>query len=144
MITNEKLEFIAKQLRRALELFAEQVTDESTMMEIADIYPDYIVDKFYKIGNVFKYGVNADNETQLYQVLQDHTSAEQWKPDEATSLYKKIGITPSGYPIWTQPLGASDAYMKGDIVQHNDKLWQSDVDGNVWEPGVYGWTEYKE
>ena len=22
--------------------------------------------------------------------------------------------------------------------------WTSDSDGNVWEPGVYGWTEYVE
>lgn len=145
---DKKLEFIAKQARRALELFAAQITDESTMMEIADIYPIYSVGKNYKIGDVFRYGVNSDNESQLYQVLQEHESAEQWKPDEAVSLYKKIGITPSGYPIWTQPLGASDAYEKGDIVQHNERLWQSDIDGNVWEPGIAGtetlWHEYNE
>lgn len=29
----------------------------------------------------------------------------------------------------------------GDKVSHNDKHWISDVDSNVWEPGVYGWTE---
>uniref|UniRef100_A0AAU8B5N3 Uncharacterized protein n=1 Tax=Dulem virus 33 TaxID=3145751 RepID=A0AAU8B5N3_9CAUD len=28
----------------------------------------------------------------------------------------------------------------GDI----GKRWTSDVDGNTWEPGVYGWTEYVE
>lgn len=136
---NTKLEFIAKQARRALEIFAAQITDESTMMEIADIYPAYIIGKTYKTGDVFRYGVNSDNESQLYQVLQDHTSANEWKPDEAVSLYKKIGITPDGYPIWTQPLGASDAYQQGDIVQHNGQTWISIVDNNVWEPGVYGW-----
>lgn len=138
----DNIVYISKQIRRALELFAQQVTDESTMMEIADIYPKYVVNHPYKMGDVFSYGVNQDNETQLYQVLQDHTSAEQWKPDETPSLYKKIGITPSGYPIWTQPYGASDAYQIGDIVQHNNSLWISDVDQNVWEPGVYGWSEY--
>lgn len=139
-----KIDLLAKQIRRALEIFAEQVTDESTMMEIADIYPGYKVGREYKIGNVFSWGVNADNETQLYQVLQDHVSSEEWKPDEAVSLYKKIGITPSGYPIWTQPYGATDAYQKGDIVQHKNSLWQSDIEGNVWEPGVFGWSEYTE
>ena len=143
-MNNPKLEYLAKQFRRALEIFAEQVTDESTMMEIADIYPVYKVDHEYKTGNVFSYGVNADNETQLYQVLQNHVSRAEWKPDEAVSLYKKIGYTPSGYPIWTQPYGASDAYQTGDIVQHNDKLWRSTCDNNVWEPGVYGWVEYSE
>ncbi len=141
-MTNEKLEYLAKQFRRALEIFAETVTDESTMMEIADIYPPYKVGYEYKTGNVFGWGVNTDNETQLYQVLQDHVSQADWKPDEAVSLYKKIGITPSGYPIWTQPYGATDAYQTGDIVQHKDSLWISTCDNNVWEPGVYGWNVY--
>lgn len=132
--------FVAKQIRRALELFAKTVTDESTMMEIADVYPAYAVGKAYKTGDVFRYGENEDGETQLYQVLQDHTSHEEWKPDESPSLYKKVGFTPSGIPIWTQPLGASDAYQAGDMVQHNDHVWVSDVNNNVWEPGVYGWT----
>ena len=39
------------------------------------------------------------------------------------------------------PLGAQDAYAKGAHVGHNDKHWESDVDNNTWEPGVYGWTE---
>ncbi len=140
----DNIVYISKQIRRALELFAQQVTDESTMMEIADVYPKYVVKHPYKMGNVFSWGVNQDGESQLYRVLQDHTSAEQWKPDEAVSLYKKIGVTPSGYPIWTQPYGGSDAYQTGDIVQHNDDLWISDVDSNVWEPGVFGWSEYTE
>ena len=45
------------------------------------------------------------------------------------------------WPVWVQPIGASDAYNKGDKVSHNEKNWISDVDANVWEPGVYGWTE---
>ena len=134
------MEYLAKQFRRALELFAETLTDESTMMEIADIYPAYKIEHESKSGDVFSYGVNADNETQLYQVLQNHVSKAEWKPDEAVSLYKKIGISPSGYPIWTQPYGASDAYQIGDIVQHKSNLWRSDYDNNVWEPGVFGWT----
>jgi hypothetical protein len=29
----------------------------------------------------------------------------------------------------------------GAKVSHNGKHWISDVDNNVWEPGVYGWSE---
>ena len=143
-MNNAKLDFLSKQIRRALELFAETITDESTMMEVADMYPQYAVGKAYKTGDVFSYGVNKDNETQLYQVLQPHTSAAEWKPGEAVSLYKAIGITPQGYPIWTQPLGATDAYQKGDIVQDEGELWISTIDNNVWKPGVYGWEKYAE
>lgn len=59
----------------------------------------------------------------------------------AASLYKAVGISHSGYPIWTQPVGATDAYHKGDIVSFDNKLWISEVDNNVWQPGVYGWSE---
>lgn len=37
--------------------------------------------------------------------------------------------------------GAQDAYNKGDKVSHDGKHWVSDVDNNVWAPGVYGWKE---
>ena len=42
---------------------------------------------------------------------------------------------------WQQPEGAHDAYNKGAEVSHKGSEWTSDVDGNVWEPGVYGWTK---
>lgn len=48
------------------------------------------------------------------------------------------------YPEWKQPAGAHDAYAQGAKVSHKGKKWTSDVGGNVWEPGVYGWTEVIE
>lgn len=132
----------AKQLRRAIQLWAATLTDESTMMEIPDIYPAWVAEnKSYNTGDIFSYGLNADGETQLYSVLQPHTSQPEWTPDTAVSLYKKVGFTDSGVPIWTQPLGATDAYQVGDKVEHNGKIWESDYDANVWEPGVFGWHE---
>ena len=41
---------------------------------------------------------------------------------------------------WKQPTGSQDAYNTGDIVIYNDQTWESTVDNNVWQPGVYGWT----
>lgn len=45
------------------------------------------------------------------------------------------------WPEWVQPKGAHDAYSKGSKVQHIGKKWISNIDSNVWEPGVSGWTE---
>ena len=45
------------------------------------------------------------------------------------------------YPEWVRPTGAHDAYAQGAKVSHNGKKWTSDIAANVWEPGVYGWTE---
>ena len=133
-------EFVAQQMNRAFQLMADGLNlTESQAMEIADLYEGWAAGKVYPTGKILKYGMNADGETQLYTVLQDHTSQEDWKPDTAPTLYKKVGFTDSGIPVWTQPLGASDAYNAGDKVSHNGKKWTSTIDGNVWEPGVYGW-----
>ena len=43
-------------------------------------------------------------------------------------------------PEWEQP-DSTNPYSAGDKVMHNGKTWVSDIDNNVWEPGVYGWTE---
>lgn len=138
----------ALELRKALQLFLATMnadTQMADMMEVASVFPKYKIGKAYKVKEVFSYGENAVGDPQLYQVLQEHTSAEQWTPDTATSLYKKIGVTEDGYPEWVQPLGASDAYNTGDVVSFEGTLYRSTIDGNVWSPTDYpqGWELYK-
>lgn len=132
--------FLAQQMNRFVQMSVQSanLTDEQAM-QIADLYPDWAAMKAYPENEIVKYGVNADGETQLYKVIQAHTSQADWTPDTAASLYKKIGFTDEGVSIWTQPLGATDAYMKGDVVSFENQLWKSTVDNNVWQPGVYGW-----
>lgn len=132
--------FLAQQMNRFVQMSVQSanLTDEKAM-EVADLYPEWAAMKAYTTNEIVKYGVNADGETQLYKVIQAHTSQADWTPDTATSLYKKIGFTDEGVSIWTQPLGAADAYMKGDVVSFENQLWESTVDNNVWQPGVYGW-----
>ena len=131
----------AAQMRRALQMFAASLGEEDAMI-IASVYPEWDGNsKVYKTGEWVKYGEDAMGDARLYQVLQDHTSQPQWTPDAATSLYKRVGVSADGTPKWVQPVGATDAYNKGDIVEHNGAKWVSDIDANVWEPGVYGWTK---
>ena len=139
----------ALELRKALQIFLATLdadTASADMLEVSAVFPKYKVGKAYKTKDVFRYGENSVGDPQLYQVLQDHTSAEQWTPDTATSLYKAIGVSESGYPEWVQPLGASDAYNTGDIVDYNGALYRSLIDGNVWAPDAYpaGWKVYDE
>ena len=134
------------ELRKALQMFLATLdveTQAEAMVEVASAFPAFKVGKAYKSKDVFRYGENAVGDAQLYQVLQDHTSAEEWSPDASPSLYKAIGVTEDGYPEWVQPLGASDAYNTGDIVSYNGKLYESTIDGNVWAPDAYpaGWSE---
>ena len=131
----------ASEMRRVMQLFAQTLTDEAVMMEVAGVFPDWVPGVKYPVSTTLKYGLNQDGEAQLYLVQQEHTSQADWTPDKTPALYKKVGFTDSGVPIWTQPLGAHDAYTLGDRVEHNGRQWVSTADGNVWEPGVYGWTE---
>ena len=134
--------FLAKQMNRFLQMTVQSAKlDDDKAMEVADLYPTWKPKKAYVVDEIIKYGVNADNETQLYKVIQAHTSQDDWTPNTTSSLYKKIGFTDSGVSIWTQPLGSTDAYVKGDKVSFEEKIWVSTVDANVWQPGVYGWEE---
>ena len=130
----------AEQMRRAIQLYAGTLPEEKAL-EIATIYPEWEVGKAYVVGDILSYGQNPVGDPQLYKVVQAHTSQADWTPDSVPALYDAFGLDASGYPIWSQPSGAHDAYNTGDIVSHNGKIWQSNTSGNVWEPGVYGWDE---
>lgn len=134
----------ALELRKALQLFLATLdadTDAEKILAVPSMFPKFAVNKAYKIKDIFAYGTNEVGDAQLYVVLQDHTSNASWVPDMANSLYKKIGITEDGHAEWVQPLGASDAYNKGDIVSYNGVLYRSLIDNNVYSPDAYpaGW-----
>ena len=129
---------VAEQFRKALQLFVQTLTDEQAL-EVPFVYPSYEVGKTYTVGERFTYGKNGVGDAQIYNVIQAHTSQEDWEPDSSPSLYVAIGLTPEGHTIWSQPSGGHDAYMKGDVVSFNGQLWVSTVDNNVWQPGVHGW-----
>ena len=89
----------------------------------------------YAVGQLRRYG------DALYRCVQAHTSQAGWTPPATPALWAVTSDPADEWPEWSQPLGAHDAYSKGDQVSHNGRHWTSSVDGNVWEPGVYGWTE---
>ena len=134
----------AEQMRKALQMFAASLGEDDALI-IASVYPEWDGNsKVYKTGEWVKYGEDAMGDARLYQVLQDHTSQPQWTPDTANSLYKRVGVSADGTPKWVQPVGATDAYAKGDIVEYNGKKYISTIDANVWAPDVHGWEVYTD
>lgn len=123
---------LARKFRQFIEQMSENATDEQALDNII-AYPKWEVGKAYEKDFRLRY-----NEV-LYKVLQNHTSQAEWTPDIAVSLY--VQVAEGEFPAWKQPQGSHDAYMKGDKVIHNEKHWISNVDKNIWEPGVYGWDE---
>lgn len=53
------------------------------------------------------------------------------------------GVTeaPAAGAAWVQPTSAVDAYLKGDVVEHDGARWEATVDYNVWRPGEAGWRK---
>lgn len=109
--------------------------DDVTAGEHINIFESWVYPKSYTQGQIRSYS------GKLYRCIQAHTSRSDWTPDIATSLWICTADPSEEWPEWSQPVGAEDAYAKDDKVSHSGKHWTSDIDNNVWEPGVYGWTE---
>lgn len=126
-------------------MFAATLSEEQAM-EVVAVFDPWEIGKSYAVGDYLTYGVNGVGDPQLYKVAQDHTSQANWTPDVTASLYVAIGLDEQGYPVWSQPTGAHDAYNKGDVVNYNDTLYVSLIDGNVYSPEAYpaGWSVYTE
>lgn len=109
----------------------------SQLDEKVQVVQDWRPGEDVKIGNLRRY-----NDI-TYVVIQAHTTQENWPPDTVPALFLARPEPDPGetYSPWVQPAGAHDAYQTGDRVNHNSSDWESTVDNNVWEPGVYGWNE---
>lgn len=109
--------------------------DDVTAGEHAELFSPWAYPVTYTEGQLRKYG------GKLYRCISGHTSQVDWTPDVSVSLWKEAADPAEEWPEWSQPLGAHDAYGAGDKVSHNGQHWTSNQDGNVWEPGVFGWTK---
>ena len=124
----------AKRLRALIEQTAVNLSDEEAITGI-ELFPVWSESASYQTGDRVRY------EDVLYKCLQNHTAQSTWTPTDAPSLWAEVLIPdPSVIPEWKQP-DSTNPYMKGDKVTHNGKTWVSDIDYNVWEPSVYGWSE---
>lgn len=118
----------------ALDSVLDILTDEQAET-VPDVFPAWAVGVAYSVGIRVRY------DSALYKCVQAHTSQADWTPDATPALWTRIGEPGDEWPEWVQPTGAQDAYAMGDKVSHDGAHWESTADNNVWEPGVYGWTE---
>lgn len=114
------------------------VTDEFALQTI-DMFPYWRTGLTITQDDITNGKHRYQYNGKLYRCVQAHTTQADWTPDKTPALWVEVSL--DEFPEWKQPAGAHDAYKKGDKVTHNGKKWSSDVDANVWEPGVYGWSE---
>lgn len=123
----------ARKLRPIIETAVQSLSDD-VAVQSAILYPTWAAAIKYEVAYRVLY------KDTLYRCLTVHISQEGWTPDVSPSLWAKVLVVDDTVLPWEQP-ESTNPYMKGDEVVHNDKTWISDIDNNVWEPGVYGWTE---
>ena len=109
--------------------------DDNTALRMVEYYPTPDAAS-YAAGDRIQYN------GKLYKCLQAHTAQADWNPVDAPSLWAEALAGQDGTEIgeWVQP-DSTNPYMRGDKVNYKGKLYESEVDNNVWAPGVYGWIE---
>lgn len=129
----------AQAIRAGMQALARTASDAVLLAQPMAMYDEWSAESVaYTLNDIRQYN------GQLYRCVQAHTSQATWTPEAAASLWTRIADPAQEWPEWIQPTGAHNAYAQGAKVSHNGKHWISDVGANVWEPGVYGWTEQAE
>lgn len=131
LLGHEQTRQEALELRRALQLLS-TVLPEENALEVPSVYPVWTAGKKYKKDVILSYGENSVGDPQLYKTLKTHKAENT--PDADTENYKPMGISSSGYPAWVQPLSNKDAYDKGNIVDRDGTLYQSNKNNNRDDP----------
>lgn len=124
----------ARALRPLIERAAASLSDADALDGV-ELFPAWEADTEYARGVRVRY------DGKLYRCEQAHTSQSIYPPDIIPALWTEVA-KPGEIPVWKQPTGAQDAYGNGDKVHYPDAdgpVYESIVDSNVWEPGVYGW-----
>lgn len=112
----------------------DMATDE-VALQVPNLYPIWAAEVDYEVGERVLY------DDVLYKVITAHTSQETWTPDVSPSLFAKVLIPDENViPEWVQP-DSTNAYMTGDKVMYEGKIYVSIIDNNIWSPVDYpaGW-----
>lgn len=113
---------------------------KNNQSDVSGMFPEW------KAGTSYETEKYVTYDGAIYKVIQAHTSQSDWTPDKTSALFLRIDgrSNDADYPDWVQPTGATDTYAKDDKVTYGGKRWVSDLNDNVWVPGVYGWSIAEE
>jgi len=96
-------------------------------------------------------GLHVDDDGAYWLVIQQYDTAI-WPDPTAVPALVRRAMVPGEIAPWVQPLDQFGAYKlvnpftgEPDRVTHNGQTWEvTQADGagnNVFEPGVFGWTQ---
>lgn len=107
-------------------------SDQKTVVERLGWAQNHIL---WSPGITVERGAVVSFANTLWRCLQAHVTQGGWQPSTTPALWTRY-YTPDVVPDWVQPISASDAWPFGAHVMHRTKEWISQIQDNVWEPGV--------
>ncbi len=130
----------AYKLRDLLHKAAVSLSDEDALDGI-ELFPVWMPDTHYAKEGEQAIRVRDPENNLLYKLIpKTHDSQSDWPPHLVPAIWTRVDDPAEEWPEWHQPDGAHDAYTADAKVSHNGKRWINTYgDGNIWEPGVYGW-----
>lgn len=128
----------AKDIRASLKKAVPSLADEDAIL-VSTFFPIWQPDTDYTASA----RVRDPEDSFLYKLIPEtHHSQADWPPHLVPAIWTRVDDPDEEWPEWRQPTSAQDAYAAGKKVSHSGKHWLNTYgDGNVWEPGVYGWDE---
>ena len=130
-----ELKVKVKSFREKLETVSQTLPDDLAQYSVA-MYPHWSESAHYTVD----YRVQYDGV--VYKCLQEHDAQITWTPTDAPSLWAKVLVPSEDIPDWEQP-DSTNAYMTGDKVRYNGKVYESIIDNNIWSPDAdtQGWKD---
>ena len=120
---------LAKQTRPILEKAVESLDDNDALI-VKNFFQSWTPSTQYKVG------VRVNSRNTLYKCLQEHTAQLGQEPSKAPGLWAEVDApAPETISEWKKPEN-SNGYAIGDKVRHIEKIWESTINSNIWEPGV--------
>lgn len=139
-------------LRKGLTAFAQTVEDEETMLELADLYPEWAAGSFFKGGSIVRFGINAAGQPQLYRIIPpDGVTGQAHQPpggEGMLAVYRPIGTVDEEAGTIENPIPfvyGMDC-IQGKYYAYEGKIYQCKLDmpACVWYPGSPGLWQWEE
>lgn len=103
-----------------------------------EVHHDWTPGQWLTRGHTTRYN------DKVYRIIQSHTAVTGSEPDVAYSLFRPVPVIypDETYPRWNSigVLDSENNWDLGDRVTWQGQQWKSDIDNNIYEPGVSSWT----
>ena len=154
-IVDQSVDAIRKDLAGTKQVVADMKAQVDTLVvsvsNLTKEQEEALADKYdpWEVGITYSVGDKVHYESVNYEVLQEHTSQDDWLPSDTPSMYKVIKNDDIETDEGTVEVidefeeNSTNPYSIGDKVTFQGKVYESTIENNVWSPADYpqGWKE---